>query len=178
VRLPPRAPVRLFLAAGFASIAVSVAAQPPQGSPPMPPARKIPGITAPDTHPAGCVDCHINYVDMKLDARFSTLMKGWTAGVPPVLVSHAKNAAPAGLAISGKHPAIPAGSFKNIPGSCMACHGKASKLAPPFARMIHGIHLTGGDQNPFLTMFQGECTLCHKLNATSGSWTIPSGPEK
>jgi hypothetical protein len=144
----------------------------------MPPARKIPGITAPDTHPAGCVDCHINYVDMKLDARFSTLMKSWAAGVPPALVSHAKGAAPAGLAITGKHPAVAAGSFKNIPGSCLVCHGKASKVAPPFARMIHEIHLTGGDKNHFLTMFQGECTLCHKLDAKSGAWAIPSGPEK
>lgn len=175
---PPRPAVRLLMAAGILSLAIPAAAQPPQGGPPMPPARKIPGITAPDTHPAGCVDCHINYADMKLDARFSTLMKGWTTGVPPALTSHARNAAPAGLPISGKHPAVPAGSFRNIPGSCLACHGKASKTAPPFARMIHEIHLTGGEQNHFLTMFQGECTLCHKLDAKSGAWAIPSGPEK
>lgn len=176
--LPPHAAVRLLIAAGIVSIAIPAAAQPPQGGPPMPPARKIPGITAPDTHPRACVDCHINYVDMKLDARFSTLMKGWTAQVPPPLVSHAKSAAPAGLAIRGKHPAVPEGSFRNIPASCLACHGKASKTAPPFARMIHEIHLTGGDTNHYLTMFQGECTLCHKLDAKSGGWTIPSGPEK
>ena len=174
----PHAAVRLFVAAGIVSVAIPAAAQPPQGGPPMPPARKIPGITAPDTHPAGCVDCHINYVDMKLDARFSTLMKGWATQVPPALVSHAKSAAPAGLAIAGKHPAVPAGSFKNIPGSCLACHGQTSKVAPPFARMIHEIHLTGGDKNHFLTMFQGECTLCHKLDTKSGAWAIPSGPEK
>ncbi len=47
------------------------------GAPPMPPARKIPGITAPDTHPGACVDCHIVYKEMNLDARFSTLVKGW-----------------------------------------------------------------------------------------------------
>lgn len=175
---PPRPVARLFIAAGLVAIAASAAAQPPQGGPPMPPARKIPGITAPDTHPGACVDCHINYVDMKLDTRFSTLMKGWTTQVPPALVSHAKSAAPAGLTIAGKHPAIPAGGLKNIPGSCLACHGKASKVAPPFARMIHEIHLTGGDKNHYLTLFQGECTLCHKLDKKSGSWTIPSGPEK
>ena len=44
--------------------------------------------------------------------------------------------------------------------------------------MIHEIHLTGGDTNHFLTMFQGECTLCHKLDAKSGAWAIPSGPER
>lgn len=178
MKLPPHAVVRLFLVAGLASIAVSAGAQPPQGGPPMPPARKIPGITAPDTHPAGCVDCHINYVDMKLDARFSTLLKAWTTEVPPALVSHAKSAAPSGFVIKGRHPAVPGAALKNIPGSCLACHGKASKVAPPFAGMIHEIHLTGGDGNHFLTLFQGECTLCHKLDKKSGSWTIPSGPEK
>ena len=176
--LPPRPAVRLLMAAGILSLAIPAAAQPPQGGPPMPPARKIPGITAPDTHPAGCVDCHINYVDMKLDARFSTLMTGWAAGAPPALVNHARSAAPAGLAVTGKHPAVPAAGLRNIPGSCLVCHGKASKVAPPFARLIHEIHLTGGDANHFLTMFQGECTLCHKLDAKSGAWTIPSGPEK
>lgn len=178
MNVPLRSAVRLLVAAGIASMAIPAAAQPPKGAPPMPPARKIPGITAPDTHPAGCVDCHINYEDLKLDTRFSTLMKALTTQVPPALVSHAKRAAPAGLVIKGRHPAIPAGGLKNIPGSCMACHGKASKVAPPFARMIHDIHLTGGDKNHYLTVFQGECTLCHKLDRKSGSWTIPSGPAK
>ena len=172
--LNPRAAVRLFMAACIASIAIPAAAQPPQ----MPPARKIPGITAPDTHPGACVDCHINYREMNLDARFSTLLKAWAAEVPPALVSHAKSAAPAGLVIKGKHPAVPAAALKNIPGSCLACHGRTSKVAPPFARMIHEIHLTGGDANHFLTMFHGECTLCHKLDTKSGAWAIPSGPEK
>ena len=33
----------------------------------MPPARKIPGMTAADTHPGACVDCHIIYKEMNLD---------------------------------------------------------------------------------------------------------------
>jgi hypothetical protein len=167
-----------LIAAGIVSIAIPAAAQPPQGGPPMPPARKIPGITAPDTHPAGCVDCHINYREMNLDARFSTLMKGWTREVPAALLAHARGAAPAGLTLKGRHPAVPAGAFTNIPGSCLVCHGKTSKVAPPFARMIHEVHLTGGDANHFLTMFQGECTLCHKLDRKTGAWAVPSGPDK
>jgi hypothetical protein len=144
----------------------------------MPPARKIPGLTAPDTHPGGCVDCHINYVDMKLDTRFGTLLKAWTKEVPPALVNHAKSAAPAGLVIKGRHPAVPEAALKSVPGSCLGCHGKTSRTAPPFSRLMHDVHLTGGDRNPFLTLFQGECTLCHKMDPASGAWTIPSGPEK
>jgi hypothetical protein len=144
----------------------------------QPPARKIPGITAPDTHPGACVDCHINYTEMNLDARFSTLMKRWTTEVPPALLAHAKNAAPGGMAIKGRHPVVSPAGLRNIPGSCLACHGKTSRMAPPFSRMIHEVHLAGGDQNHFLTMFQGECTLCHKLDRKTGAWSIPSGPEK
>ncbi|HSP89870.1 MAG TPA: hypothetical protein VLN08_03140 [Vicinamibacterales bacterium] len=176
---PPRLAAWLFLAC-FTLLpgAGAALAQPPAGAPPMPPARKIPGITAPDTHPGACVDCHIVYKEMNLDARFSTLVKGWTTEVPPALLAHAKGAAPAGLTIKGKHPAVPAAGFKNIPGSCLACHGKTSKIAPPFNRMIHEVHLSGGDKNHFLTLFQGECTLCHKLDTKTGAWAIPSGPEK
>jgi hypothetical protein len=36
----------------------------------------------------------------------------------------------------------------------------------------------GRVRNHFLALFHGECTLCHKLDAKSGAWAIPSGPEK
>lgn len=141
-----------------------------------PPARKIPGITTQDPFPGACVDCHINYTDMNLDTRFSTLMKIWRVKVDSVLLQKAQDAAPAGMILKGKHPEKP-DSFNNIPAECLTCHSKVSKTAPPFARMIHKIHLTGGEQNNYLTIFQGECTYCHKLNLISGSWTIPSGTE-
>jgi hypothetical protein len=45
------------------------------------------------------------------------------------------------------------------------------------ARMAHPVHLTGGDENHFMTLFQGECTHCHKLDRATGAWSIPSAPE-
>ena len=175
----PRLVALLLASCGVFLIGAGAAgAQPPAGAPPMPPARKIPGLTAPDTHPGACVDCHIMYRDMNLDTRFGTMMRAWAAEVPAAIVARAKGAAPAGMALKGKHPATPAAGLKNIPGSCLACHGSGSKIAPPFNRLIHAIHLTGGDKNPFLTLFQGECTLCHKLDTKTGGWTIPSRPEK
>jgi len=44
--------------------------------------------------------------------------------------------------------------------------------------MLHALHLTGGKDNHFLTIFQGGCTNCHKFDAASARWTVPSGPEK
>ena len=143
----------------------------------LPPARKIPGLTAEDKFPGGCVDCHINMPERNQDERISTLMQRWSKDPGPKLLKQAQAAAPAGAKLKGTHPNVP-GSLKNIPAACMACHSAASKTAPAFATMLHTIHLTGGETNHFLTIFQGECTSCHKLNASTGGWLMPSGAEK
>ncbi len=148
-----------------------------QAKPALPPARRIPGITAPDSTPHACVGCHINYPEMKLDARCSTQMAQWNEKVEPGLLAKAQASAPTGVILQGKHPRTK-GAFNNIPAQCLVCHGKDSRRAPPFARMLHMIHLTGGDENHFLTIYQGECTGCHKLDLSTGRWTIPSAPEK
>jgi mono/diheme cytochrome c family protein len=143
----------------------------------LPPARLIPGVTAPDLFPNSCIDCHINHPEMKMDARFSTQMALWNEKVDPALLAKAQAAAPEGMILKGKHPKTGVG-FTNIPAQCINCHGRDSEGAPPFSRMMHLIHLTGGDQNRFLTLYHGECTNCHKLNLTTGRWAFPSGPEK
>ena len=158
--------------AGFLVIAQDKE-KPPQAPPP---ARKIPGITTEDAFPRGCVDCHINYPQMNVDARLSSLMKVWTTSVDTALLAKAQASAPRGVTLKGKHPPV-AFALKNIPASCLTCHSKKSTLAPPFSQLLHSIHLTGGDQNHFMTMFQGECTHCHKLNRSTGEWTMPSSPE-
>ena len=123
------------------------------------------------------MDCHLNYVEQKLDTRFSTLMKQWNEKVEPALLKKVAGSASQGVTLKGKHPTV-AGALKDIPAGCLPCHGKASRMAPPFFRMLHAIHLTGGKDNHFLTLFQGECTHCHKLNTATGQWSLPSGPEK
>jgi hypothetical protein len=92
-------------------------------------------------------------------------------------LAKAQAAAPAGVTLKAKHPRVMPATLRNIPGACIKCHSPASKNAPSFAKMIHLIHLTGGDENDFLTEFQGECTHCHKLNEKTGAWSIPSAPE-
>jgi len=141
-----------------------------------PAARKIPGINAADQYPKACVDCHVNRPQM--DARLSTQMQQWTAGkVSPALLATVQGSAPAGLKLKGRHPDAE-DAFDDVPASCADCHSEDSKKAPPLAGMVHRIHLGGGDKNHFMTEFQGECTYCHKLDAATGAWSMPSGPEK
>jgi len=172
--------MRCMLLLGLVSsvCAGALLAQGPAGAPGAPPpVRQIPGVVAADPYRNACVDCHLNYVEMKLDARFSTLLQRWSAQVEPRLLAKAQASAPQGKTLKGKHPNT-AGAVQDIPAKCLVCHGKNSKLAPPFAGMLHLIHLTGGEQNHFLTLFQGECTYCHKLDLSTGSWRIPSAPER
>lgn len=143
----------------------------------IPPARNIPGLTAEDKFPNGCVDCHIKMPDINQDERISTLMSKWNKKVEPELLKKAHAVAPAGVTLKGVHP-LATDSLKNIPASCLPCHSKASKTAPPFASLMHITHLTGGGENHFLTIFQGECTHCHRMAPETAIWSIPSGPEK
>lgn len=137
--------------------------------------RTIPGITAEDAFPNGCVDCHVARPDA--DHRLSVQLATWTSAVPAAVVEKARAASADPSRIRGRHPAVP-NPTRNIPGSCLAaCHKPGSTIAPPFARLMHLMHFTGSG-NRYLAVGQGECTHCHKLDATSGQWRVPSGDEK
>ena len=114
--------------------------------------------------------------DIKQDERLSTLMSVWAKNVDDKLLKKVQSVAP-NIVFKGMHPSA-AESLKDIPSACIDCHKSTPDMAPPFAALVHVIHLTNGEENHFLTIFQGECTYCHKLNVETGRWTIPSGPEK
>jgi hypothetical protein len=139
---------------------------------------QVPGITSKDAYPNGCVDCHV--AGKTGDMRISVLMAKYATAVPPALIDKAKASSPAALAsrIKGKHMPVP-NVKANVPQSCMAaCHKKGSTIAPPFAQLMHTIHLQGGAKNTFLTTHQGECTYCHKLDPKTGAWKTGSAAEK
>lgn len=162
--------------AGVAVLTVGALAR-AQDHPPLPPARSIPGITAEDPHPSGCVDCHVADPARNLDARFSTLFRLWNERPDSRFLARMQPLAPAGVTLTGAHPS--AGySLADVPNGCRACHGVDSTKAPPLASMVHLIHLTGGDANVFLTVYQGECTHCHKLDPVTGAWRVAGGPER
>jgi len=132
---------------------------------------------ATDAYPDGCVSCHVLDKAKAQDGRMSTLLKAWTAGkIDADLLAQSKASMPAGVALKGKHPAAE-DSLEDIPAACLDCHGSDSKKAPPFSRLMHLVHLTG-PKNEFVTAFKSDCTACHKLDAKTGEWSLPSGPEK
>jgi hypothetical protein len=141
-----------------------------------PAARAIPGITAKDVYPTACVDCHTRQRD-GTDTRLSTLMARWNGQADAKKLAMMQAIAPKGATLKGKHISL-ASAVKDIPASCAKCHATLSKIAPPFAALVHVIHLSRGEESRFVTQYQGECTHCHKLNKSAGTWSVPSGAEK
>lgn len=167
-----------FLAVLFvATLAPRADELPPGAAAAPPPARSVPGITAVDTNPDGCASCHRNTPEVPRDVRLSTALKRWADSVDATLLAKATLATPSGATLKGKHPPATE-SLNDIPAACIKCHKSRSRTAPQFSRLMHVLHLTGGNDNHFMTVFQGECTHCHKVNLGTGEWSIPSGPEK
>ena len=135
-----------------------------------------PGQAA-DAFPKGCVSCHTVDKAKGADHRLSVALAQWTLGkVEPALLAQGKASMPAGVALKGKHPSAE-DSLEDIPNACLDCHDAGSKKAPPFSQLLHLVHLTGAN-NTFVTTFKGDCTHCHKLDAKTGTWSMPSGPEQ
>ncbi|MBE0478971.1 hypothetical protein IBX65_07655, partial [Candidatus Aerophobetes bacterium] len=110
---------------------------------------EIPGITVEDTKPAGCIDCH-RKVSEERDYRLTRYIEE--------------------LARKEEHPDVVA-AMNTIPTDCMTCHSKTAAKAlrtEPFATMQHRIHLVGGEENHFITVYQGNCTWCHAFNTETG----------
>jgi hypothetical protein len=154
---------QLTFTAVFLAMAMTAAAAP---------VREIPGITGKDNFPHGCVDCHTGKPGMP--QPIGSIIKSWSVSVDAKMLAKLQPFAPKGMVLKGKHPGVP---VREVPGICFKCHA-ASKSAPPFAWMAHGIHLTGGDTNPYLTKFGGECTNCHKFDPVTAQWSMPTGVEK
>jgi nitrate reductase cytochrome c-type subunit len=135
-------------------------------------------VAAVDPYPNGCVSCHVVDKAKGVDRRLSVALAKWNAGkIDAGLLAKAKASAPAGLALKGKHPSAE-DSLESIPEGCLDCHSADSKKAPPFSRLLHLVHLTGGATNSYVTTFKSDCMNCHKLGTQTGEWSMPSGPEK
>lgn len=171
---------RWFLAVGAMMLGPLLAVAmgvPSDGVDPAPPApRAIPGLTAPDPYPRGCVDCHVVLAQEKMDVRLSTVIGRWQTQVEPEVLARLQALSLSARPLTGKHPKVKVSGVE-IPTSCMKCHTESSKLAPPFGPLIHGLHLLGGEKNHFLTMFGGECTSCHKLDPQTATWQLGTGIE-
>jgi hypothetical protein len=111
-----------------------------------------------------------------MDERLSTKLRAEQFN--PALLARLRGVLPDTMKVTGRHPRLPDPIFRNVPAGCLTCHRDNQTNLPALAPMIHAIHLTGAGENHYLTLFGGQCTNCHKFNATNGRWSIPSGPEK
>ena len=109
------------------------------------------------------------------EQRVSVLLSHWNGKVDAKTIAAMQAFVPKGMTLRGKHPTV---ATKDIPASCMKCHTATSKGIPPLAPLMHGIHLAKADQGEFVKKFGGDCTHCHKLNRTNGTWSLPGGAEK
>ncbi len=140
----------------------------------------IPGVTATDTHPNGCIDCHRNIPNVA-DYSLSHAISEWAAkGTPKEIMDRAKSAWPKAN-LSGKHPNV-VGMIKSkgIPASCFVCHDSDNSDKPLY-RVLHTIHYTGGADNHFITKYNGSCTNCHNINLKNpptGTMEVKEGKEK
>ena len=139
------------------------------------PLPAIPGLTAEDRFPRACVDCHVIVPGSGMDERLSTKLRAEQFN--PALLPRIRAILPDTVRISGRHPRLPDAMFRNIPAGCLTCHRDSQTNLPALGPMMHAIHLTGGSDNHYLTLFGGQCTNCHKFSAASGRWSIPSGAE-
>jgi len=168
--------IRIVTGICFAYAFLGHASTAPKAADPTVP--EISGLTAEDRFPGGCVDCHVNMPEANMDVRISTQMNQWYRQVDQKLLATIRAVIPDHIELLGRHPRIPTESFRDIPTSCMTCHGNSASNAPRMGPMMHVIHLIGRQENHFLTLFKGECTHCHKFNRKTGVWSMPSGPEK
>ncbi len=112
----------------------------------------IPGLTAADQHPNGCIDCHANEGAGK-DYRITTGL----------------------AALKGvKHPDI-SKIVKTVPTDCMMCHKAGGKI-PALNIVVHKMHFQNPATNVFVQVYQGSCLNCHKYDQASGVMSVKAAP--
>jgi mono/diheme cytochrome c family protein len=176
--------------------------------PKFPVPESIPGITAADPAPNGCVDCHTSDKAGEKLAKITVLLDEWNKNGAPAQVKAAAQLALKSVGgdptkITGKHP-VAGAPYKgqNIPGEpgkvCLLCH-KAGAVgvsnAPPLDALLYLLKygdfdgkdkfVTPAKKNEFVTKFGGWCTACHALDgwkdrdgALTGKLLLKQGKEK
>lgn len=152
----------------------------------------IPGITAADSTPRGCVDCHRPPSASSDDTRLSTRIINWSqAGASDEMMTAARAAWPSSR-LTGQHPygsemlSLPnctschPGRTPEQPTTCLFCHDETTER--PLGPLVHTIHYSlnpevSGTAPEFLTVYGGFCTLCHAHEETTGHMRLKRGAE-
>ncbi len=143
--------------------------------PKFPVPDKIPGVTAADPAPRGCVDCHTKDKADDPLAKLSVLMDAYNKRGAPASVKAAAQVAikAAGgdpAKITGKHPTGGA-MFKgqDLPKACLQCHSGDGKSIPRLDAMLYLLKYADFKDGKFVTpattdfvkKLGGWCTACH-----------------
>lgn len=111
----------------------------------------LPGITAKDENPNGCVDCHKSQGEGK-DYRVT-----------------------AELAKIKGHPKVEK-IVKTVPKDCAMCHKEGGKVAA-LNLVMHKVHYQKPADNTFVKVYKGACLNCHSLDMNTGAMSVKSGPK-
>lgn len=136
----------------------------------------VAGLDNRDSFPRGCVDCHVVLPEEQRDVRISTIMKNLAERVDPRLQARLAKGATGKAGLHGRHPALLSDSLE-IPAICQNCHRADSATVPPFAEMMHLIHLADSEDNHYISLFNGDCSFCHKFDPYAGTFSVPSHTE-
>lgn len=107
----------------------------------------LPGLTAKDAFPAGCVGCHV--AGDGQDHRLATVLAG----------------------VKG-HPKLKAGVV--VPTECAKCHRPESPLGA-IGPLMHKVHYGKAENSEFVKKYQGACLNCHALDAKTGKMRLKTG---
>lgn len=135
---------------GTASLAIALCGLQAATTEAQKPAPGLPGVTAKDPFPEGCVSCHVKLPDGR-DMRLNAALK----------------------AVEG-HPSVTA-MVKSAPADCKKCHTKASGMG--LELVLHKAHYGKGEKSHFVQEFGGSCLACHALDVKTGKMTVKSGPK-
>lgn len=101
-----------------------------------------------DKFPDGCVSCHVNQGEGK-DLRIITL-----------------------LSKHKKHPKVK--FVKVVPTDCAKCHKEGRKFGS-LRKVIHRAHFRNPATNPFLNDYNGNCSMCHKMDTETWKPVLKAG---
>jgi hypothetical protein len=111
---------------------------------------KVPGVTAKDPFPQGCVSCHVKLPDGR-DVRLNNAIK----------------------LVKG-HPDI-AKIVAVVPTDCKKCHFAGGEKG--LEKILHKMHYGKQEKSIYVQEFGEGCLNCHTVALKTGKMTVKSAPK-
>ena len=109
----------------------------------------LPAEETADAFPDGCVSCHVDRTGT-IDMRLHVLLR--EIGHPDV------------------------SRVRRVPRDCLRCHRPDEDSDdPPLSALVHEIHYDIPTANSFVTIYEGECGRCHRMDPDEGEAHVKIG---